>query len=252
MAVRLFLDLGNSACKWRLRQGSDNSGDSVRYTSGSCYHQGDWQRLLATLPPQPLDAIAIASVAGQARNAELAALLRTQWHLDATFVVSQAQTLGVSNAYAAPNLLGVDRWLGIVEAYARYGAAIVIDSGSALTIDAVDAQARHLGGYIVPGLQLMHRSLMTGTADVHLATPQFGDLQLGCSTDTAVAHGVLRMSQAFINDVLAAQTSQLNGKCRVIITGGDALMLLPTLGKHVEHQPDLVLDGLERVTMEGI
>lgn len=243
MAVRLFLDLGNSACKWRLCHDG-------HYTSGGCYHQGDWRRLVAALPLRQVEAVAIASVAGQARNAELATMLRAACNLEAIFVASQAQTLGVINAYATPQLLGIDRWLGVVEAYARFGAAIVVDSGSALTIDAVDAQANHLGGYIVPGLQLMHRSLKTGTADVHLGVAQFGDLQLGGNTATAVAHGVLRMSLAFINDVVTTLTQQLGNDCRVILTGGDAAVLQPCLGVRFEYQPDLVLDGLERVMME--
>lgn len=236
----LLLDVGNSACKWRL------TGGEVR--NGSAYHGGDWTGLMAGLPVSAPARVVVASVAGAVNDARIAEAVTARWKLHPEFVISQRETLGVTNAYAEPARLGVDRWLGVVEAYASYGASIVIDSGSALTIDAVTADGRHLGGYIVPGLGMMWQGLVGGTAAVRPALPAWKDVAPGAGTDAAVSHGILRMTVAFVAEAVVALESELADTCTTIMTGGDAQWLLPWLDKNkMRHLPELVLDGLERV-----
>ena len=241
MAVTLFLDVGNSACKWRLVVGSYRE-------QGSFYHQQGWATLVTRLSSQRPTRLLVASVAGAQRNAELAAEVQSALGVAPEFVVSAQQSLGVTNAYAEPERLGVDRWLGIIEAHARHGASIVIDAGSAITIDAVTAGGRHLGGYIVPGLGMMRQSLAGGTAEVRFGAPDWRAITPGVNTSEAVDHGLLRMTLAFITDAVVALGGQLADTCTTIITGGDAPLLLPWLDITTQHHADLVLDGLERVS----
>lgn len=238
MAVTLYLDVGNSACKWRLVSPGGRQ-------QGSFYHQDGWSAL-ATLP-RP-ERVWVASVAGAARNQALAQAVEAAFGLIPDFYVSGRNALGVTNAYAEPARLGVDRWLGVVEGYVRHGANIVVDAGSALTVDAVDAAGRHLGGYIVPGLGMMRKSLLSGTADVRFDAPVWDGLAPGVNTAEAVDRGVLRMTVAFVTDAVVALRQQLADTCTTIVTGGDAPLLLPLLDITTQHHADLVLDGLERVT----
>ena len=151
----LQLDMGNSATKWRL--------DSTRgrLVEGS---------LLPALETRPA-AVWVASVADANREAELASEAKARWGLAPWFARSSAAACGVSNSYAEPERMGVDRWLAMIAAYQRIaGPVCVIDAGSALTIDFVATDGRHRGGYILPGMAMMERSLLGETARV-----RFGD-----------------------------------------------------------------------------
>lgn len=235
----LFLDLGNSAAKWRL------VGKTRQ--QGSRYHGGNWAQLFDALSIMRPERVLVASVAGRERDADIVAAAHARWDLVPEFFHSERETLGVTNIYAEPARLGVDRWLGVVEAHARFGASIIIDSGSALTLDAVTAEGRHLGGYIVPGLNMMWHALIGGTAEVRMAPPAWQQIECGENTDTAVCNGILRMTLAFITDAVVALETELADTCTTIMTGGDAPWLLPLLDKKILHLPELVLDGLERV-----
>ncbi|WP_156497145.1 type III pantothenate kinase, partial [Alcanivorax sp. HI0083] len=139
-----------------------------------------------------------------------------------------------------------DRWVAMIEGVQRYGASIIIDCGSALTIDAVDARGVFLGGYIVPGLGMLRGALLRDTSDVHIE-PGTAQLQLGQSTGECVHNGLLRMSVAFVTDVVVELRQVLDDTCKVLVTGGDAPELIGSFAFAFEHAPDLVLDGLERV-----
>lgn len=241
MAVTLYLDVGNSRCKWRavgkMRQ------------QGSVSHEGHWQNMVDALPDVNPDCVVVSSVAGADYNRHLADAMKARWAIDPIFHVSPAQELGVINAYDKPASLGVDRWLGLVEAYLCHGACIVIDSGSAMTIDVVNRDGLHLGGYIVPGLKMMHQSLRRETADVHLQqAPDWHGLAPGTNTDEAVSRGILQMTVTMIEQSVVALAGQLDDTCTTVLTGGDATCLQPLLDITTCYHADLVLDGLERVT----
>ncbi|MBA3980553.1 MAG: type III pantothenate kinase [Alcanivorax sp.] len=246
--MKLFLDIGNTAMKWRAYV--EEGGVPVRREGGRA-HQRDWERLareLAALCEQPVTRLEVASVAGRESDAVLARALSAALGCTPRFYYSPAADSGVTNAYAEPARLGVDRWLAVVEAWHRDGASIIVDCGSALTVDAVDASGQHLGGYIVPGLGMLRDSLSRGTAQVRVTDTVGVSLAPGRSTSEGVENGVLRMSVAFIADVVVELRQVLHDTCSVYLTGGDAPVVQPLLPFQVPCDPDLVLDGLERVT----
>ena len=175
--MKLFVDVGNTALKWR-RRGADGT------VQGGAAHGRDWPRALQA----PLDAgaagfeqIWVASVAGAEADERIGALIEARTGVPPRFYYSRQEDFGVSNCYPEPRRLGVDRWVALVECWQRFGAGIIIDCGSALTIDAIDGEGRFLGGYIVPGLGMLRSALLRDTADVHVdqARPR---LTLGRST----------------------------------------------------------------------
>lgn len=245
--MHLYLDVGNTALKWRLR-------GAAALQQGGGAHSRDWRGLALSLKsalegmPRRIE---IASVVGREADRELAGELQDVFGLQPAFHYSAAAQLGVTNAYAEPTRLGVDRWLAVVEAWHLSGASIVIDCGSALTLDAVDASGRHLGGYIVPGMRMLEASLLAGTPNVRIDRQVLPTLAPGRDTAACVHNGILRMSVAFITDAMVALQQGVQDTCSIFLTGGDALLLQPYLTESARVMPDLVLDGIERIVTES-
>ena len=208
------------------------------------------RELSATLAGEPLAQCLVASVAGREADAALAEALLEGLGVQPVFYYSPAEDGGVINAYAQPERLGVDRWLALVEAWQRTGkAAIVVDCGSALTIDVVDGAGRHGGGYIVPGLRMLESSLLSRTASVRFdEATAWTSLGPGDSTMACVHNGTMLMTVAFIKETVVALQNLVQDTCPVFVTGGDAMYVMAWLPDDFHHLPDMVLDGLERVT----
>ena len=159
---------------------------------------------------------------------------------------SQPEQGGVRNAYAEPTRLGVDRWLAIVGAVQTYGVPVVVwDLGTAATLDAVDAEGRHLGGWIVPGPLTMLRSLRRWT---QLPVPDdlrnAGTIEPGTSTSECIARGAAAAQAGALREMLADLERRGVPDPRVVVTGGDASALLPSIGLAHVHDPWLVFRGM--------
>ena len=159
----LLVDIGNSRVKWATYDRGELGSQSASAYSG--WTLDDWRRALFQAPG--VDNVLVASVAGEATAALLTEAARLETGKPAAFVATSREAGGVRNAYPEPRLLGVDRWLAAIAAYrlAR-GACCVADIGTAATLDGVAGDGQHLGGFIVPGPELMMRSLWRGTQPV--------------------------------------------------------------------------------------
>ena len=245
--MKLLVDVGNTAAKWRVRLDGQ-----VR--QGGNQHMRDWPSLVAELVQalggRPPLSCRVASVAGRDADAVLAEQLLRGLGVEPEFYYSPATDAGVTNCYAEPGRLGVDRWLAMVEAWHRVGgAAVVVDCGSALTIDAVDQGGVHRGGYIVPGLRMLESSLLSRTASVRFdEAVTWSSLAPGDSTVACVHNGTMRMTVAFITETVVALQNLVQATCPVFVTGGDAMNVMAWLPDGFCHLPDMVMAGLERVT----
>ncbi|MEQ3636012.1 type III pantothenate kinase [Alcanivorax sp.] len=240
--MMLFVDVGNTAMKWRYRD-----GDGIHQGGGR--HEREWSRvvdiMLRSAAGMPSE-VWVASVAGPEADAAIAYCLKRATRCEPRFYYSCQSDFGVESCYPEPRKLGVDRWVAMIEGFQRYGASIIIDCGSALTIDAVDSRGTFLGGYIVPGLGMLRGALLRDTSDVHIE-PGMAQLGLGRSTGECVHNGLLRMSVAFVTEVVLELRQVLDDTCKVLVTGGDAPELIGAFTFEFLHAADLVLDGLERV-----
>jgi type III pantothenate kinase len=193
--------------------------------------------------------IVAANVGGraiEARVRELVAARRGALSLVAT----EAERFGVRSAYPEPSRLGVDRWVAVIAAYrAARGAACVINVGTAVTFDAVDATGQHLGGLILPGAKLFatvldrHTSDIGPTAPPTTGVPQGLDL-LGRTTGAAVGNGAWLALAAALDRAAATVAQALGTRPAVYVSGGDAASLCGWLETAVEVRADLVLEGL--------
>jgi type III pantothenate kinase len=161
----------------------------------------------------------------------------------------------LKNAYATPSNMGVDRWLAMIAASdGGKHACLVVDAGTALTLDWVAPTGEHLGGYILPGLNQQLTALLGSTERVFAG--RWSDstgLVPGKDTSECVLNGLLTQMCAFI----AAQAAQAahQGIKRLVLTGGETSLLvrhleplITQLNMVLEIRPRLVFEGLLTIT----
>lgn len=161
--------------------------------------------------------------------------------------VSHRCELGIGVDYPNPARIGADRLANAAAVAARYGCpAVVIDFGTAVTFDIVDARRNYIGGVIAPGLEVMTRYLHERTALlplVHLREPPG---VIGRSTREAMlagaVHGYRGLVREIIGEIRADQ--RVGAKARVIATGGYAELIAARLPVIEEVDPELTLHGV--------
>jgi len=159
--MKLLIDVGNSRVKWAfgtaagfvaLGETPHNEAEDLCALLDAAYAPGE---------------IRVANVAGAEAAVRVAARLQEHFGVAPVFARSAACGAGVRNGYADPSQLGVDRWLAICAAFARYRAPVcVVDAGTATTIDVVSGSGEHQGGLILPGITLMQSALLGSTGDL--------------------------------------------------------------------------------------
>ncbi len=235
----LELDIGNSRIKWRLLDEKSGLSSQLSYAQ-------DQSALFAEFMEIPAPTmVRISCVRSGEITEEIEKWASARWSVPVLIARVSQSVGGVHNQYEHQNRLGVDRWLAMLSAFRKsQGACVVIDSGTALTIDVLNRHGLHLGGYIIPGLQLMRKSLEQNTR-IRLVRPgEFGTMALGNSTDSAVNHGTLTVLVSLINKVVS-ETRAVDANAKIFFAGGDAELLAShsDVGEY-EIASTLVLDGL--------
>ena len=236
--ANLLVDVGNSRFKWLWQ------GEPPR-RGGAWLHELDLDAQWGQVGPP--SKVVVSSVAGPEIQNTITSWCARNWSLEAAFIESRAQELGVINGYRDPSQLGPDRWAALLGARAlSRSAAAVVDCGTAVTVDALSADGRFIGGVIMPGSELMWASLSGGTRRITGArASQPGPF--GRSTAECVQAGITRAVSGGVERVLGELREALGEEMCVLATGGGAPALIEQLPVPVQHQPDLVLDGLARI-----
>ncbi len=231
----LAIDAGNSRIKWRLTDGGQQITQGAQLTAN--FLEGEALSFSGINPPSE---IRIANVAGDEVVDSLKLQLINQFSVPIRFAVVSAATEELSCAYEDPETLGIDRWLAVAAAYHKYKQPLmVVDAGSAMTVDIVGPGGQHVGGYIFPGLTLMHNALWKNTSDVRIVGSGTEALWVpGKNTQQAVNKGCLLAAASAI-ETLAAQFP-----VRIVITGGDAKVISQAISLDADNHNNLVLDGL--------
>lgn len=238
----LLLDIGNSRIKW----GTLRSGHVSQHGAVPCTATGLEQALREMLDGQPRpESVWISNVAGAAAAAAATGACRSLWGVSAHFAAPGSQAHGIRNAYREPESLGVDRWLAMLAAHAHPGGPVcVVNCGTAVTVDIVDAAGTHLGGLIVPGVELMFRSLSEATDGIRVTPAGSPADAFGRSTLECVMNGTHAAVAALIDRTLDRLAAESEGPPRCVMSGGGAPAVIPLMRSTVLHDPDLVLRGL--------
>ena len=247
----LELDLGNSRIKWRLLR-----SESVIADQGAAPDLSGLKDDIGA--NRSIRCARICSVRKGEALKELVEWIEDRFGV-ALLIAKVTTSCGkVTNRYQDPARLGIDRWLAMLAAYERVqGPCIIIDGGTALTVDILDSEGLHQGGFILPGLSLMARSLEENTAIKLSKQGQVPSIDLGHSTDQAVRNGILAAVIALIEKLQLDRLQATDGAVKIVLTGGDAGTLSAMLehaglhtgkfagaGNPFEVVKDLVLDGL--------
>jgi len=238
--MKLLVDLGNSRLKWALWDGRTLQAGTPLDHSAELEPQllSAWRDLGA------IDAVLIASVARAELEEELRRAIATRFALTPLFVRSSAGEGGLVSAYAMPEKLGVDRFLALLALHAENKQAVVLASvGTALTLDALAADGRHLGGLIAPSPALMQKALLGATARVTAAeTAQL--VEIARDTEDAVRSGCWLAAVALIERFHAQVAAELGVTPSLVLAGGAGDVLASRLSLPARYEPDLVLRGL--------
>lgn len=240
--MKLVLDLGNSRCKWALADDGIHAGGAIAY--GEDFVRSLDQTLGAL--PRPTQ-VAAVSVTDSAYLETLTQWLKRKWSLDLRCFSARRAQGGVSNSYDVPAQLGADRWAALIAVRARaMSAACVVNCGTAITVDALDARGTFRGGVILPGLTLQRTSLLQHTHAIRAADGSASSC-LALNTADAVAAGTAFGLAGAIDRILDEQALALGGSVPVLLTGGDAARLQKLLRHPTQLLPDLVLEGVARM-----
>lgn len=230
----LAVDVGNTRIKWGLWDGQWMRQDSVP-TSEAVLLAVAWQGL-----PTPRRLVA-CSVAGKQVGDWLDEWARAQGSI-VHWVTSRHEQCGVRNGYREPSQLGADRWAGLIAARSLVsGAAIVVNAGTAVTLDALTQEGDFLGGLILPGLDLMAESLARGTAGLPRAPGAFAVFPR--STADAIASGALQSVCGAVERMERALASRGTAP-QILLSGGVAATVQSHLGRPARVIANLVLEGL--------
>ncbi|GEK10579.1 type III pantothenate kinase [Pseudoalteromonas peptidolytica] len=216
--MKLLIDVGNTAVKYAVAD-----EDNIRVVKENDI---EWHKITSIICSQVGKGTNLQAI--NSRAAEFAIPLEQAY-------VSSARA-GVTCAYPAFQNLGIDRWLTVLAAHALYPTqdVIVIDSGTATTVDVVTAQGQHLGGWIVPGLDLMTTSITARAERVFCDDNTPFLAEFAKNTPEAVKNGALA---AMIGLVQSAKLQLDNKSALVLCTGG--------YGKLIKQHVDLaVFDDL--------
>lgn len=232
--MHLLLDIGNTRLKWAC------SENGVIDRHGAVAHEGRPAEALACLDlDEEPEAIRIVSVAGPAHELAVNKTCLARWQHAPAHARAKAAQAGLRSGYAQPERLGADRWVALLAAWHQArGACVVADAGTALTVDAVDAQGQHTGGIIAAGLRTSEKAVLGATRFPVRDTPLPDHAGLGRDTEACVRQGAVLSCLGALDRAAAT----LPG-ARRLITGGDAHTLLPYLTGW-EHRPLLVFEGL--------
>ena len=242
----LALDIGNTRLKWALysepRAGATFLAEGAEFLENiDKLAEGPWAGLEA---PTHILGCVVAGDAVKRRVQEQMEL----WDVVPMWVVASEAEAGLHNGYDHPTRLGADRWVAMIGGYHRMlsqGAPrpmVVVMVGTAVTVEAVDASGKFLGGLILPGHGIMLRALESGTAGLHVPTGHVREFPTNTS-DALTSGGTYAIAGA-----VQCMVQHLRNHCgeepKCIMTGGAGWKMAPSMSVPFELVDNLIFDGL--------
>jgi type III pantothenate kinase len=186
-------------------------------------------------------------------NSEADMLQGAARHFRRSIVLTSSTPLPIENHYSTPETLGVDRIAAVCGAHQLFPGqnCLVIDAGTCVTFELVDAEGRYWGGAISPGLSMRFKAMSTFTARLPLVEPREDVALTGDSTVSCMQSGVII---GMIDEIEGAirRYSEKFEDLRVILTGGDSRFFENKLKASIFASPELVLRGLNSVLLYNI
>jgi type III pantothenate kinase len=242
----LAIDVGNTRLKWALY--GDARLNAPVFALGAEFlenidnlAEGPWATLAA--PERMLGCV----VAGDAVRRRVEEQMEI-WDVAAQWVVASPSEAGLANGYDYPTRLGADRWVAMIGAWHRMlamgpaQALVVVMVGTAVTVDAVDAGGKFLGGLILPGHGIMLRALETGTAGLRVPTGEVREFPTNTS-DALTSGGTYAIAGA-VERMVQHVRQHCGTEPKCIMAGGAGWKMAPSMSVQFELVDNLIFDGL--------
>lgn len=242
----LAIDVGNTRLKWALYQSAHR--DAALLAQGAEFLEnidkladGAWANLPA--PDRMLGCI----VAGDPIKRRVQEQMDI-WDVAPQWVVASTAEAGLTNGYDHPSRLGADRWVAMIGAWHRSLAqgparpVVVVMVGTAVTVEAIDATGKFLGGLILPGHGIMLRALESGTAGLHVPTGEVREFPTNTS-DALTSGGTYAIAGA-VERMVQHVRMHCGAEPRCIMTGGAGWKMAPSMSVPFELAENLIFDGL--------
>lgn len=236
----LLIDIGNENVKWKL--GVRNG----LFPSLRSEMARNLELQFSEL--EGVSSVFFVNVADRACANELRDYASERWQAPATQVVSASEQCGVRNSYRNFEELGADRWVTLIGARSIHtGAAIIVDCGTAVTVDALSADGEFLGGSILPGYSLSQKSLWQsapGISEFHDLAPNLP----ARSTVEAVSSGVVFAIAGGVDLLVRKYSQYVDDSPKLLLTGGGCSLVAQHSSYSFEEVPNLALIGLEVIS----
>ncbi len=242
----MAIDVGNTRLKWALYETPHPAAALLAQGAEFLDHidrlsDTAWARLPA--PARMLGCV----VAGDAVKRRVEEQMEL-WDAPPQWVVSSAREAGLTNGYDHPTRLGCDRWVAMIGARQRMLAQgparplVVVMVGTAVTVEAIDAEGRFLGGLILPGHGIMLRALESGTAGLHVPT---GEVRLfPTNTSDALTSGGTYAIAGAVERMVQHIIAHCGAEPACMMTGGAGWKMAPSMTRPFELVDNLIFNGL--------
>ncbi|MEG1611931.1 MAG: type III pantothenate kinase [Alistipes sp.] len=236
--MNLIVDIGNTRTKLAVMEG----GKVVAQRSVERLYAGVIDELIVDYPTVCQAIVCSTRDDGQA----VAELIRLKGCRCVVFTPQMSVPL--ANAYRTPKTLGRDRLAAAVGAALLYPSrnVLIVDFGTALTLDLVSADATYRGGFISPGVQTRFRALHDYTAKLPLCSASNEILPLGVTTQTSIVQGVMCGVTYEIEGHIARMSAEYGDLC-IIFTGGEAKYFVERIKNTIFADWNLIFCGLNRI-----
>jgi len=249
----LAIDIGNTRLKWALYDGAHPGAALQAHGAEFLDHierlaEGPWADLPA--PGAMLGCV----VAGDAVRRRAEEQIEERFECAPRWVVASAAEAGIVNGYDHPTRLGADRWVAMIGARHRMlgtGPArpmVVVMIGTAVTVEAIDASGKFLGGLILPGHGIMLRALESGTAGLHVPTGEVREFPTNTS-DALTSGGTYAIAGA-VERMVQHVRSHCGAEPACYMTGGAGWKMAPVMNGDFELVESLIMDGLLVIARE--
>lgn len=251
----LVLDVGNSGIKGGLFRGEDLL-ETFRVETDEKKSRGTnairartqevIQEVLRERGGEPIRRCGILSVVPRLTAPLTETLTELLSELEEPPVRLRAEGGGpIEPGYASMDTLGVDRFAAACGGYLRAGAGpvVVVDAGTAITTEVVDAEGRYVGGSITAGPELILRALVEHTAQLEPISLEVPPRPIGHTTEDSLRTGILRGAVDGLEGAVRRYAHELGEPTAIYLTGGWAERLSTLMETAHQVHPHLVLEG---------
>ena len=167
--------------------------------------------------------------------------------INTTIVASESERFGLRSFYRQPKQLGVDRWLALLGAMSlfRNKDILIVDAGTATTVDLLSAKGQHFGGWILPGINIMFDSVLASTTKVDANKEAMANLAFGDNTSDNVNNACWAATVGAIELAVVQAKQQSITVDLIILTGGNAKYLHTLISYQTLIEENLIFHGLE-------